>query len=315
MVGVGGDGPATLHPVDPRVELGVEVVDGVERACGKEGFAKIAYAPLHAPLFVATRHGAGLRREVVVTGEVEDPGVESNEVPLTLEHRALQVVVEDGARDTAEGVEGGEVTPEEALGGLVEIEAGEERTTPRQHHQKAREGSSGATDHDPTEGRPVHLGLLARQDGQTKERLLPRGAHASDEAAHGEHPAGVTTLAQHLQEPRRAQTRVPRDRRKDEVAVRVEHLRAQSKRGRQERPTLDRMMDGVMVNAELGGDGADLPVLGEEESPDRRALRIRDHRATSSMRSFRRSSNSPMPAMSWRRARRPWSRAGIQSRV
>ena len=189
------------------VELGVEVVHGVERASGKEAFAKIAYAPLDAPLLVGPRHCAGLGGKVVVTGEVEDPGVESYEVTLSLEDGALQVVVEDGTGDTAEGVEGGEVTPEEALGGLVEVEAGEERAAPRQRHEKAREGASGATgatDRDPPKGRPVHLGLLPRQDRQTEERLVPRGARTRDEAANGKYPAGVAALAQHLQEPRGA---------------------------------------------------------------------------------------------------------------
>ena len=67
---------------------------------------------------------------MIVTGEVEDPVVESNEVPLALEDGALQVVVEDGAWDPAEGIEGSEVASQEALGGLVEVEAGEERATP-----------------------------------------------------------------------------------------------------------------------------------------------------------------------------------------
>ena len=92
-VGIGGDGPGALHTDDPRVELGIEVVHGVERASGKEGFAKIAYASLDASLLVAPRHGAGLGGKVVMTRKVEDPWVESNEVPLTLEDGALQVVV------------------------------------------------------------------------------------------------------------------------------------------------------------------------------------------------------------------------------
>ena len=314
-IGVGGDGPAALHPNDPGVELGVEVVDGVERPRGEEGFAEITHPPLDATLLIAARYGARLWREVVVTGKVEDPGMESNEVSLTLEHGALQVVVKDGARDTSEGVEGGEVAPEEALGGLVEVEAGEECATPRQHHQEAGEGTSGATDHDPAERRPVHLGLLARQDRQSEERLMRCRAYASDEATYREDPAGVSALTQHLEEPRGTQTGIPLDRREDKVAIGIEHLRAQTKRGREERPTLDGVMDGVAVNAQLGGDGADLPVLGEEEPPDRGTLLVRDHRATSSMRSFLRSSNFPMPKMSRRRTRRPCSRAGTQSSV
>src|SRR6202453_206800 len=302
-IGIGGDLAPTLHAVDPRVELGIEVIDGVERSCSKEGFAKIAHASLDAALLIASRHGAGLWREVVVTGEVEDAGMESNEIPLALEDGALEVVVQDRTRDSPKRDKCGEVSPEEALGGLVEVEAGEERAAPRQDHEEAGEGALGATDQDRAERGPVHLGLLSRQDRETEERLVVRGTQARDKATYRKAPAAVATITEHLEEPCCAQARMPLNRRADEVAIGIEHLRAYAKRGDQERPTLDRAMDRIVVKAQLGGDGADLPVLGEKQSADLGALLVRDHRATSSMRSFRRSSNFPMPVMSRRRAR------------
>ena len=241
--------------------------------------------------------------------------MEANELPLTLEDRALQIVVEDRARHPAERVECGEVATEEALGGLVEVEAGEEGAAPRQHHEEARQSALGATYHDRAEGRPVDLGLLTRQDRQTQERLVLRGPDARDEATHGEHRPRIPPIAEHLVQACGSQTGVLLERQVDEAAEGVEHLRANAELGREKRTALDRAMNSVVVKAELGGNGADLPMLGEEESPDRGALRVGDHRATSSMRSFRRSSNSPIPAMSRRRARRPCSSAGIQSRV
>ena len=101
----------------------------------------------------------------------------------------------------------------------------------------------------------------------------------------------------------------------NEVAVRVEHLRACAEDGRKKRAALDRVMNRVVVKAKLGGDGADLPVLGEKEASDLCAQLGGDHRATSSMRSFLRSANSPMPVMSRWCARRARPGAGIQSSV
>src|SRR5690606_19401122 len=75
LVGIGGHEPRALHPLDPRVELGVEIVERAKRTSGEEGFAEIANASLDAALLVAARDCARLGREVVVAGEIEDARV------------------------------------------------------------------------------------------------------------------------------------------------------------------------------------------------------------------------------------------------
>ena len=241
--------------------------------------------------------------------------MEPNELALALEHGAFQIIVEDGARDAPECRERGEVAAQEALGGLVEIEAGEERARPRQDHEKAGQCAPGMSDHDGAEAGPVDLCLLAGQDRQSQERLVLGGTGPRDEATDGKDRALVAAIAKHLVQPRRTQMGMLLEGDEDEVAVRVEHLRANAELGREERPALDGVMDGVAVQSELGGDGADLPVLGEEEATDLGALLARDHRATWSMSICLRSANCPMPVMSRRRARRPRAAAGIQSSV
>ena len=67
---VGGDAVA------PGQGLGVEIVDIAPPAGGEEAGPDIANRPLHAPLLVAARDRDGLGQEVVVAGEVEDPGIE-----------------------------------------------------------------------------------------------------------------------------------------------------------------------------------------------------------------------------------------------
>jgi hypothetical protein len=49
-------------------------------------------------LLVAAGNGARLRSKVVVPRELEDPRMESHEISLSLEDGALDVVVENGAR-------------------------------------------------------------------------------------------------------------------------------------------------------------------------------------------------------------------------
>jgi len=99
-------------------------------------------------------------------------------------------------------------------------------------------------------------------------------------------------------EPRRAQARVLLERLAHEVLVRVELGRPHRPRAPREAVTLDGQADGVVVDAQLGGDRADRPVLGEEEAPNARVQLDVDHRATSKSRSWRRSRKSPMPVIS-----------------
>ena len=56
--------------------------------------------------------------------------MKSNDVADALEDRGFQVVVEQASRHALERREGGEVAPQEALEGLVEDEAGEDRARP-----------------------------------------------------------------------------------------------------------------------------------------------------------------------------------------
>src|SRR5205807_1382254 len=89
----------------------------------------------------------------------------------------------------------------------------------------------------------------------------------------------------------------------DERAVRIELGEAARVASVYEPPRLDGELDRVVMKAELGCDGADLPVLGEKHPPDSRALLIGDHRATSEMTSRSRSRKLPSPSRRGRRRR------------
>jgi hypothetical protein len=75
----------------------------------------------------------------------------------------------------------------------------------------------------------------------------------------------------------------------DQLLVGVEHRRPAHGPWAHEPVGLDGMANGVVVDAELGRDRPDLPVLGVEQPTDARPLRGVHHRATSNITSCRRS--------------------------
>ncbi len=114
---------------------------------------------------------------------------------------------------------------------------------------------------------------------------------APHESAKRPDRSDVATLLNHLEEARRAEPWVILERGAHELAVRIEDRTRGAEGAVDETVGLDGEGDGVVVDAELGGDGSHLPVLGEEEPADARAKLRRDHRATSLTRRRRRSSN------------------------
>src|SRR5258706_14211018 len=119
--------------------------------------------------------------------------------------------------------------------------------------------------------------------------------------ANGVNAAFVAALPDHLEQPRRSQTRILLEALRDERQVRVEQRDTAAEPAIDESARLDRQLDGIVMNTELSGDGADLPVLGEKEPPDACALLVGDHRATSEIKSRSRSRKLPRP---WMRCRR-----------
>src|SRR5690606_15852065 len=104
---------------------------------------------------------ARTRLEVVVPCELEDAIVKPHVLAGSLEHDALEVVVEDDTRHAAEVLERLGVSAQEALHRLIEREPREHRAAEREHHHEARETTLRALDLDESEVAPVDLRLLA----------------------------------------------------------------------------------------------------------------------------------------------------------
>jgi hypothetical protein len=307
-----GNTTSVNDALDPRIELPIELGDRRDRARSEERFSKVADPSLDPGFFVAPRDADGRGSEVIVAGKLEDARMEANEVALPLEDDAFQIIVQHGARHPTDPLECFDVAAHETFESLIERETRERRARPCEHHHEAREGSLAPTDADLAERAPVDLGLLGRQHSESKKRLVTRdGPDLSDVAPNGVHAARVAAIPKHLEQARRSQARILLEGLLDECPVRLERRRATREATIGEALGLERKLDGVPMNTELAGDGADLPVLGEEEPPDASSLLLGDHRATSEITSRSRSRKLPSPC---RRSRRRWcTPAGTQT--
>src|SRR5207248_5756391 len=104
--------------------------------------------------------------------------------------------------------------------------------------------------------------------------------------------AGVAARMKHLEQARRTQARMFFERLLDECLVGVEQRGPNEGAESNEAVGLDGGAHRLVVHAELGGDRAELPVLGEEEAANLGAQLVVDHRATSRASSRRRSRKS-----------------------
>ena len=234
---------------------------------------------MESPLFIPAGHRARLRGEVIVAGELKQAGVEANVLAEPFEDDAFQVVIQQGPRDPAHGRERLDVAAEEALQRLVEGEAGVDGAGPGEHEHEARQDAPHPPDLDRAEVAPVDLALLRDQGVEPEVRFGSRGradgAHVAPDLDDG---ARVAPVAEHGPQARGAQTRVLLEGRGDERLVRIQGAGPDLGPGVDAPIAIERAADGLMVDADGVGDGADRPVLGVEEAADLGALEQGDHR-------------------------------------
>lgn len=130
--------------------------------------------------------------------EFEQGGVEADGLPLALEHRALQVVVQDDPGHVLPGLEGLDVAAQKVLHVCAQEEAQEDASGPGQDHHKGHQGSARLPDLDVAEVAPVALPLLTGQGAQAQVGLC-RGAGTvpGDDMAEVVGTSLVATLAGH----------------------------------------------------------------------------------------------------------------------
>ena len=130
----GGVDPRVGDRVEPVAELGVQVVEVLERAGEEEVLADVAVRPLDLALGLGPVGPAGLGVEAVVAGEVDQrPVVDDVALGVLAQDRGLHPVIEDLARHAVERGEGGEVAAQHGLQVLVQDEAGPEQAAVAEH--------------------------------------------------------------------------------------------------------------------------------------------------------------------------------------
>ena len=270
--------------------------------------------PLDFSFFISPSRRTGAGREVVVAGQFEQAGMKLDGGPAAVEHGAAQIVVHQVAGGASQRVEGGDVTPQEALQRLVEGEQRGQRPRVAEDHDESRDGACALPDADLAERAPVDLcGFAWQSDDPAVDGAAGLGPQAPHEFAYGEDRTGIATLAHHLVDPRRAQIRVLRQGVADERQVRVDDAGPPHAGRDVWRLALDRGADRLTVEAELGRDGPDLPVLGVVQAPDLGALRRPDHPSSLSPRCAARASE-PATGSSARRPRNAWQRGAEPGR-
>ena len=192
-----------------------------------------------------------------------------------VEDGASEVVVDERAGGPAQGVEGFDVSAEEAFEGLVEGEEGGDGARVAEDHDESGDGADAVSDADLAEGAPVDLRRLADQgDDPTVDGPAGLGPQALDDASELVDRTGIAALADHLVDAGGAEAgvlgRVSR--------IGVEGAGSIQAGAAGSRLVLDGGANRLTVEAELGCDSPDLPVLAVVQAPDLGALRGRDHR-------------------------------------
>ena len=214
LVALLGMAPLVRDRVAPVRELRVEIVEVAERARGEEGVAQVLDLPLDLALFVGARRRAGPGREVIVPGELEEARMKVNRAALAIEHRALEIVVDQDPGTAAQGVDGLDVAAQKALERLVEREDRVDRARVAEHEHEARQRALAAPDADarrscpspPGRFRPVRSAAAGTPRSWRRRPQVPHGA------PHLHRGPGIAAQAQHLVQARRPQPRILRER-------------------------------------------------------------------------------------------------------
>jgi hypothetical protein len=170
-----------------------------------------------------------------------------------------------------------DVAAQEAVHPGVEEEAKEDATRVAQHHHEGHQGPMCAADLQMAEVTPVDLRLFAWQRAQAQEGLGRQpGPHAGDDVAEVLGAAAVAALVHHDEQPRSRECRELGQRLQDEGAVPVHTARSQRQDRCRQSGLREHTPHGVAVHMQLGGDGANAPLLGLVQTQDLCAQLDRD---------------------------------------
>src|SRR5713226_2413794 len=265
------------HRVAPAPGPRVEVRQIGERARGKEGMTDILDGALDAPFLGAPKGPARLGSEVIVTAEFEQARVEVNGIATAFENDGFEIVIKYGSGTATPLAKGMHMAQQEVLECLIEKELEVKGATVSEREHEAGETTQGTANGDRTEVGPISLCLLAGQSCQAQKGFVLCWSQSSYDPPQLDHTAAITAVAQHLIETGGAQARMLLKSLADEVQVRI------GERGARRWATLKPLdfqsgAHRVWVQPQLGGNGANLPVLAMKQAPNICFLFRSDHR-------------------------------------
>src|SRR5690606_4694222 len=110
-------------PRAPGVRLLVEVIEICEFSPGEEAAADVADRSFDSTLLVAACHSNRTRFVTVVRCQLQQGRVKAHGVATTLQHRALQIIVEQDSGDASKNFECRNVTVEKAWHSSIQVES------------------------------------------------------------------------------------------------------------------------------------------------------------------------------------------------
>ena len=213
---------------------------------------------------------------MVVSAQFQQPGIEVNLIAAALQHCAFQIVVKNHAGLSAPVLEGVDVATQEILRRLIEEEFQIESAGVGQRDHEAGQRSAGAADHDIAEVGPIGLRLVGGKGPQTQKGFPDPRPQVGNGAAQLHDAAGIAAVVNHLVNARGAQAGMLVQGLPDELDIGI------GERGAQWLRALKTLRfnggaDGVGMNAQFMGDGADRPMLGVKVAANFDAGFWRDH--------------------------------------
>ncbi|MNS91047.1 hypothetical protein D3C72_1251210 [compost metagenome] len=262
----------------PFEGLSVEVVEVPVLSSGEETGPHVLDGPFDSPLLVASRHRDGLWLETVMSGQLQQSGMEPDGLSVAFQDCGLQVVIQELSGDTPEILEGVHMAPEEVGHPVPQVEAKEDPPGPGEDHDESQEPALGVSDADLAEVGPVYLSLLAGESSQAHVGFCRGpGAVTRDDLAEVALASGIAPGLDHVEEALRGEGGKVLQSLLDEGEIGVGHGGLGHELVGSDAPSFENAADGGMVDAKLGGDGVESPLLGVVEAKDLSLLLLGNH--------------------------------------
>jgi hypothetical protein len=206
-----------------------------------------------------------------MASEREKPIIEAYCRSLTLKNGAFKIIIQDNARNAAPGRKRCNMPVQKVLAAGIEIEPQKHLPRVTQDHDERHYRTLCASDNQVAKVSPVGLSLFPGQGFQAQESLGPGPwTEPCNGLANAGSTAGIAALADHGKHAAGRQPRVFLQHADNERQVWVElGGPAEASRGRHA-ALRQYPPHRVVVNAKLGGDRADRPLLGVMKAQDLR---------------------------------------------